>query len=133
MRNIYLVITLFLVAACPHPQPGPGAPPAPISCGSQAVEACAPEVLPGIYACLDGTGDITSCVMTTVVKPLGCAAYEVVACWVRGEGAKAEHLAQAERQSPMVGIMGPVGPDNWRRAARAKEFLSRTGAKFNGP
>lgn len=132
MRNIYLVITLFLLAACPHPQPGPGTPPASISCGSQAVEACSPSAMPGVLGCLDATEDATACLLG-LVRPVGCAAYEIVACLVRGEGSRAEHAAQAERSSPMVGIMGSMGPDNWRRAARAKEFLARTGAKFNGP
>ena len=138
MKRLFLCATgmgicmaLLGPTACPKPTPGPGTPPAPISCGSEAVEACSPQVLPGIYACLDGTEDVTACLMGSVVKPLGCAAFEVVACWVRGEGAKAEHLAQAERASPMVGVMGSTGPDHWRRAARAKEFLSKTGAKFN--
>lgn len=140
MKRLFLWTTVVGIcmsvlgpAACPKPTPGPGEPQAsaPIRCGTQALESCAPSLLSGIYACLDGTQDVTACLVSSVVKPVGCAAFEVVACLVRGEGAKAEHLAQAERASPMVGVMGSTGPDNWRRAARAREFLQRTGAKFN--
>jgi hypothetical protein len=70
--------------------------------------------------------------MMSVVKPVGCAVFETVACLVRGEGAKAEHLAQAERSGPAMGALGPAGSVNWRRAERAREFLEKTGAKFEG-
>lgn len=126
-----LPLLALLATACPRPQPGPGQPQAsaPIRCGSAAIESCASAALPGIYACLDGAQDATSCLLG-LVRPVGCAAYETIACLVRGEGAKAEHLAQAEAASPIRGAMGPAGSPNWQRAARAKDFLERTGAKF---
>lgn len=130
-----ICVGLLLAGAlgCPKPTPGPGEPHAggPLHCGTQAISACAPKALPVIYSCLDGTGDATACLMG-LIAPVGCAAYEVVACLVRGEGAKAEHMAQAETPTA-VGVMGQVGPAYWRRAARAKEFLEKTGAHFSEP
>jgi hypothetical protein len=123
---------LGMLTSCRHPLPGPGEPQASapkIHCGTEAVEACAPSLLSGINDCINSNDDVTACIMMSVVKPVGCAVFEVVACLVRGEGSKAEHLAQAERSSG-VGIMGPAGSVNWRRAERAKEFLERSGAKF---
>lgn len=139
MKRLFLWTTVVGIcmsvlgpAACPKPTPGPGEPQAaaPIRCGTEAIATCAPSALPAVTGCLDGTEDATACLLG-LVHPVGCAAYEVIACLVRGEGSKAEHAAQAERASPMVGIMGSTGPDHWRRAARAKEFLARTAAKFN--
>jgi hypothetical protein len=124
---------LSILTACPRPTPGPGEPQAsaPMRCGTEAIESCASSALPGIYACLDGAGDATACLLG-LVRPVGCALYETIACLVRGEGARAEHLAQAERSGPAMGALGPAGSVNWQRAARAKEFLERTGAKFEG-
>jgi hypothetical protein len=137
MKLARVALLAVALAACAHqPPPAPGEPPPPpsrIHCGTEALEVCAPAVLSGIYGCIDGTDDIVSCLMGSVVKPLPCAAFEVVACLVRGEGAKAEHLAQAEASSPIRGVMGPAGSTSWRRAARAKQFLERTGAKFDDP
>jgi len=126
---------LSILTSCRHPVPGPGEPQphasAPIRCGTEAVESCASSALPGIYACLDGTGDATACLLG-LVRPVGCALYETIACLVRGEGSKAEQLAQAERSGPAMGALGAAGSVNWRRAERAREFLEKTGAKFEG-
>lgn len=122
---LLLITTLF---ACPRPQPGPGEPHAagPIHCVAGATGAGA--ALAGVLGCLDGDGDATACLLDLV--RLGVAAYDTVACLVRGEGSKAQQTAQAERSSPAMGVLGPAGSTSWRRAARAKDFLERTGAKF---
>lgn len=111
---------LLAVTACPHPQPGPGAPHGIVECGAKAVQACAPGALPAVNECLSGSGDVTSCLLG-LIQPAGCVTYEVVACLVRHEGAAAEHAHQANPEDTR---------DHWR-AQRAKEFLSKTAAKFN--
>jgi hypothetical protein len=134
LTGIGLGLLLVGLLGCPKPPPDVGEPHAsgPMRCGTVAIEACAPSALPLIYSCLDGTGDATSCLMG-LIRPVGCAAYEVIACLVRGEGYKAEQLAQAESKNTAVGVMGPTEPTNWRRAQRAKEFLEKTHAEFVEP
>jgi len=132
---IVTFIWLLSLTSCRRPVPGPGEPQASapkIHCGTEAVEACAPSLLSGINDCINSNDDVTACIMMSVVRPVGCAVFEVVACLVRGEGAKAEHLAQAERSGPAMGALGAAGSVNWRRAERAREFLEKTGAKFEG-
>lgn len=123
------IAAALLVSGCAHPAPSPGEPPRPglIACGSDAITACAPKVASYVIGCLDGTGDVSAC-LWAIPALVGCAGYEVIACATRREGAVAEHAAQAEGERR--GLVG--GPSaNWRRAARAKDFLARTGAKFN--
>lgn len=121
-------LALLLLVGCPRPADGPPTS-VPIRCGTQAIADCGPAALPAVDMCLDGAGDITACLMG-LVRPVGCVTYEVIACLVRGEGNKAEHMVQTETAAPKMGVMGPAGSVNWHRAERAKEFLSRTGAKF---
>jgi hypothetical protein len=115
-----------LMSACPHPAPGP-APvdphPGLIACGAKGVADCVPQIASLVTGCLDGTQDVSACLwaIPTVVT---CAGFEALACATRRAGSAAEHAAQAE--GPVAGAGA-----SWRRAARAKDFLQRTGAKFN--
>src|SRR4051794_33018375 len=116
-----LCLAVFAVAACPKPPPGPGEPrPSVIACGTAAVEKCAPQALPAVNECLSGTGDVTSCLLS-LIQPAGCVTYETVACLVRHEGAAAEHASQANSGDTR----------DARRAARAREFISKQGVQFS--
>jgi hypothetical protein len=126
MRNALAAALLFLIAAvacsgCPHPGPGP-VEPGPgkiISCGTAAIEACAPQALPAVNGCLAGTGDIVSC-LVGLIQPTGCLTYEVISCLVRHEGSAAAKAASAN----------PADAVDTRRAARAKEYLERQQIRF---
>lgn len=110
-----LLLVLLPLAACPRPVPVTGVPGEVISCGVEAAKSCASQALPAVGRCLDGTGDVTSCLLG-LVQPAGCVTYGVVACLVRGQrDSAAAHLSAM--------------PD--RRLGRAREFLERTGAVFD--
>lgn len=111
-------LAALLTLACPKP-PGPVSHPNPVQCASAAIQKCAPGALPAVNECLSGSGDVTDCLLG-LIQPAGCITYETIACLVRHEGSAAEHAYQAN-------------PDNTRdrwRAERAREFLTKTGAKF---
>lgn len=126
MRNALAALLLLVTAAacsgCPHPQPGPVEPPGPgkvITCGTNAIEACAPEALPAVNDCLAGAGDVVSC-LVGLIKPAGCLTYEVISCLVRHEGSAAAAASRAN----------PSDSTDARRAARAKEFIDRQQIQF---
>lgn len=106
------------IVACPKPPPGPGTPHGIVECGAQAVQACAPGALPAVNECLSGTGPVVPCLLGKIG---GCVTYDVLACLVRHEGSAASAAYQANPEDTR---------DHWR-AQRAREFLERTGAKFN--
>lgn len=118
---LLLLVLALALSACPKPIPEPGEPTKPnvITCGVNAIQQCAPEALPAVNACLAGMDDIVTCVIG-LIKPGTCLVYETLVCVLRHEGSAAALAAKAN-------------PDNTldaRRAARAKEFLERTGAQF---
>jgi hypothetical protein len=125
MRNALAAFLLLVTAAactgCPHPGPGP-VEPGPgkvISCGTAAIQACAPEALPAVNGCLAGAGDIVTC-LVGLIKPTGCLTYEVISCLVRHEGSAAAKAASAN----------PADTVDTRRAARAKEYIERQQIQF---
>jgi hypothetical protein len=117
----FLILTLVLFfPACPHPVPGTVEPhPGIVQCGTEAISRCAPGAVPAVNECLAGTGEITSCLLG-LIQPAGCITYEVIACLTRHEGAAAERAFEAN----------PADVRDQRRAARAQEFLDKTGAQF---
>jgi hypothetical protein len=112
---------LMALTACPKPTPGTVEPghPGIVQCGASAVEKCAPGAVPAVNECLAGTSEIVGCLLG-LIQPAGCITYEVIACLTRHEGAAAERAYAAN----------PDDVRDKRRAARAKEFLDKTGAKF---
>jgi hypothetical protein len=119
----YLVIgclALFF-PACPKPPPGPVEPhPTVVECGTNAVAKCAPSALPAVNECLAGTGDVVSCLLG-LIQPAGCVTFEVIACLVRHEGAAARQAFE----------LNPTDVRDQRRAARAQEFINKTGTQFS--
>jgi hypothetical protein len=111
-------LLVLLVCACPHPTGEP--PRQPAICSGNLIEECAPLVLPLVGECLAARSDVVPCILG-ITKVVGCASYEILACVVRHEGSAANAAWQANPQDSR---------DHWR-AARAKEFLEKTGAKFN--
>jgi hypothetical protein len=117
--KLLLALVLLSVSACPKPTPDGGVVQGVIHCGSQAVQSCAGGALPAVNQCLTGTGDVTGCLLG-LIQPAGCITYQVVACLTRHEGSAAARAAE----------LNPADTRDAWRAARAKEFLERTGAKF---
>lgn len=115
----YLFVAALFLAACPKPGPGPTPIPGLVECGTDAIQACASSALPGVNECLSGKGDVVTCILG-LIQPAGCITYEVVACLTQHEGSAAEHAAQTN----------PANTRDARRAARAREFLEKTGARF---
>jgi hypothetical protein len=114
------VLLVIVLGACPKPPPtGPGQPPGPVQCGTQAVEKCAAQAVPSVNDCLSGMSDIQSCLIG-LIRPAGCLTYEVVACVTRHEGDAAR---AASRENP-------GDTRDARRAARAKEYLDKQGVTF---
>lgn len=115
------IAAALLVAGCPKPIPGePPSPKTPAVCSGHLLEECAPLALPLVGECLTGGADVVGCILG-ITRIVGCATYEILACVVRHEGSAASAAAQANPKDTR---------DRWR-AQRAKEFLERTGAKFN--
>lgn len=121
LPQLALVLLFTAVTACPKPTPGPGVPPhGVVQCATEAVQSCAPSALPAVNECLSGTGDIVTCLLG-LIQPAGCITYAVVVCLTRHEGAAAGHAFKAN----------PSDQRDQRRAARAKEFLEKTGTQFS--
>jgi hypothetical protein len=124
MKNALAAVLLVVAlasSACPHPTPGP-VEPGPgkvISCGTQAIQSCAPGALPAVNGCLAGIGDIVSCLIG-LIQPAGCLTYEVISCLVRHEGSAAATAASKN----------PDDTVDKRRAARAQEFITRQKLQF---
>lgn len=115
MRHVVGIVVLLLAGCASGPLAVRSIPARVISCGSEAAKDCAGGALPAVSACLDGTGDVTGCLLG-LVQPAGCVTYGVIACLVRGER-DAEHQRMALITS--------------ERALRATEFLEKTGAQFD--
>lgn len=119
MKRVLCLVVLLDLAGCPKPGP-PGTPThGVIQCATEAIQKCAPGALPAVSECLSGESDVTACLLG-LIQPAGCITYQVVACLVRHEGSAADHAAQAN----------PADAIDVRRARRAKEFLTETGAQF---
>jgi hypothetical protein len=125
LQGLLCALTMVALAVdlggCPRPPPGPGTPPsAPAVCSGNLIAECAPQVLPLVGECLAATSDVVACVLG-ITRLVGCATYEILACVVRHEGSAASAAYQANHEDTR---------DHWR-AQRAREFIERTGAKFN--
>lgn len=116
--GVAFVVIALLFQACPRPTGEP--PRQPAVCSGHLIEECAPLALPLVGECLAAASDVVPCILG-ITRIVGCATYEILACVVRHEGSAAEHAYQANPQDTR---------DHWR-AQRAREFLERTGAKFN--
>ena len=117
----FVLLIVIACMGCPKPTPGTVEPghPGIVECGTNAVERCAPSALPAVNECISGQSDVVSCLLG-LIQPAGCITYEVIACLTRHEGAAAQGAYAAN----------PDDTRDKRRAARAKEFLDKTGAKF---
>jgi hypothetical protein len=110
-----LALLLLPLAACPRPVAVNGIPNGVISCGVESAKNCASDAFPAVANCLDGEGDVTSCILG-LVQPAGCVTFGVVAC-----------LTRRERDDATTRMS--FAPS--RRLERANEFLAKTGAQFD--
>ena len=115
MRTFLLV--LVLAAGCPRPIPGqpPNTGQRIVKCATDAIQACAPQVLPAVNECLSGSGAVTDCLLG-LIKPGTCVTYEVVACLVKHEGDAAARIRGSARDNIV--------------AARAADFIALQGIVF---
>lgn len=113
--SLLLLLAPLMLGGCPRPVAVNGIPTGIISCGVEAAKSCAANAFPAVAGCLDGTGDVTSCLLG-LVQPAGCVTFGVVACLTRRERDDA-----STRMS-----LTPSA-----RLERANEFLLKTGAQFD--
>jgi hypothetical protein len=113
---VLLILTLSGSTSCGHTPPTVSGV---ISCGSEAIQRCAPTALPAVNDCLAGDGDVVAC-LVGLIQPVGCMTQETIACVVRKEGSSANAAAQAN----------PSDTVDAKRASRAKEYLTRQNIRF---